>query len=82
MDWQTILLWAARLACPLAIGLIAWWLLRQPKETPTQTPTQQLSALHKHQAALEAEIKALEVRTSEDESADNAHHVETEHSAV
>lgn len=67
MDIQTILLWAARLACPLAMGAMVWWFLRETNEGETsgQPPAQRLDALQQRRAALEAEIRALEARTDE-----------------
>jgi hypothetical protein len=67
MDLQTILLWAARLACPIAMGVMMWWFLRQSQETPSAgpAPTPHLSALQKRQAALDAEITVLETQTGQ-----------------
>ncbi len=71
MDLQTILLWAARLACPIAMGVMIWWFLRQSQETsPTgQAPTHHLSALQKRRAALDAEIQALALESETDQEA-------------
>jgi hypothetical protein len=65
MDLQTLALWAARLACPIAMGLMVWWFLRQSGEAPEPSPTQQLALLQKRQAALDEEIVALEAQASE-----------------
>jgi len=80
MDLQTILLWAARLACPIAMGVMMWLFLRQSQETPPAgpAPTPHLSALQKRRAALDAEIKALESKTGQESPADASHVVEVE----
>lgn len=71
MDLQTILLWATRLACPIAMGVMMWWFLRQSQETPSveQAPTRHLNTLQKRQAALDAEIRALESETGQESPA-------------
>lgn len=80
MDWQTILLWAARLACPIAMGVMMWLFLRQSQETPPvgQAPTPHLSALQKRRAALDAEITVLEAQTSKSAPAETAQVTEME----
>lgn len=80
MDWQTIVLWAARLACPIAMGVMIWWFLRQSNEAPSTDPTavQQLNALQKRRAALDVEIAALEVQASESVPAEAAQPIEME----
>ena len=80
MDLQTVVLWVARPACPLAMGLMVWLFLRQSNEAPSTGPTsaQPLSALQKRRAALDAEIAALEVQTSESAPAETAQPIETE----
>jgi hypothetical protein len=65
MDVQTLFLWVARLACPLAIGVMMWLLFRQSNEAPEEPRGQRLRALHDHRAALEAEIEVLESQTGE-----------------
>jgi len=61
MDAQTLLLWAARLACPLAIGAMLWFMLRQTSPGPDQSPARHLADLQRRHAAVEHEIKGLEV---------------------
>jgi hypothetical protein len=64
MNLQTLILWTARLACPLAMGLMIWWMLRgnHQEQKSAQTPGQPVHALHQRQSALDAEIHALEAK--------------------
>lgn len=78
MNVQSVILWAARLACPLAFGLIAWWLFRQPGEAQQQLPAQRLRALQRRRATLEAEIDMLEAHSSESAPADKVKPAEPE----
>ena len=61
MDAQTLLLWAARLACPLAIGAMLWFMLRQTSAGPDQSPGRHLADLHRRRAVVEHQIQVLEV---------------------
>jgi hypothetical protein len=78
MELQTLLLWTARLACPIAMGLMVWWFLRQSGEAqePSPTPTQDLVTLQKRRAALDAEIRALESETDQPVSVEATQRIE------
>ena len=62
MDVQTVLVWAARLACPLAIGAMLWLMLRQTSSTPAPSTERHLAALQRRQVTVEHQIQALEAR--------------------
>lgn len=62
MDVQTVLVWAARLACPLAIGAMLWLMLRQTGSPPEPSSERHLADLQQHHAAMEHQIEALEAR--------------------
>lgn len=84
MDLQTLLLWVARLACPLVLGLMVWWFLCQSGDAPRKrpSPSQRLSVLKQRQAALEAEIAALEITANGPTPADSDQHIDVETSSV
>lgn len=60
MDSQTLLLWTARLACPLAMGVMLWFMLRKPSSAPDPSAEMQVAALQRRRAAVEHDIQALE----------------------
>ena len=62
MDVQTVLAWAARLACPLAIGAMLWLMLRQTGSTSAPSTERHLADLQQHHAAVEHQIQVLEAR--------------------
>jgi hypothetical protein len=64
MELQPVLYWAARLACPIALAVMLWLLLRsgQPAATPEPPAEQRLAELDTRLAALDLEIQALEAR--------------------
>lgn len=71
MDAQTLLLWAARLACPLAIGVMLWFMLRQTSAAPDQPAEQRLTNLQRRRDAVERQIQGLEEQAGEGVTAGN-----------
>lgn len=63
MDAQTLLVWAARLACPVALGSMLWLILRQTKAEAEPSSDRRMIELHSQHAVVEAEIEALEANT-------------------
>ena len=78
MDVQTVLMWAARLACPLALGVMVWLLLRQSRATADQAPAQPAATLEERRAVLDAEIVALEAHAVASARIDSTQPVEVE----
>ena len=64
MELQTVVLWAARLACPVALGVMLWLLSRsgQPTAAPETPVTEGPADLKQRHAALTLEIQALEAQ--------------------
>ena len=65
MDVQTLLLWAARLACPLTIGAMLWFMLRQSNTAPEPRAKQRLAELQRHRAAVDHEIEVVEAQVDQ-----------------
>ena len=77
MDAQTLLLWAARLACPLAIGAMLWFMLRKPSVASDQPAELQLADLHRRRDAVERQIQTLEEPAGQGVTAGNPTSPET-----
>lgn len=64
MELQTVLVWGARLACPIALAVSLWLLARsgQPAAAPKPPAEPRLVGLKQRRAALTLEIQALEAQ--------------------
>jgi hypothetical protein len=67
MDFTTLLPFLVVLACPIVMGGMMWYMMRQGSQSsmsmsapPPATPDQQLAALQRHKEALEMQIRELE----------------------